>query len=116
MIEQELILLGLLRQGPKHGYQIKKKLKELLYLFAGVDVKSIYYPLGVLAGRGLLTKRKYKAGKRPSRYVYQLTSKGRKRFNFLLNKSFLDFKRPLFTLDLSLFFLNQIRIFKYHYS
>lgn len=48
MIEQELLLLGLLREGPKHGYEIKLKIKEILFLFAGIDIKSIYYPLKVL--------------------------------------------------------------------
>ena len=44
-MEQELLLLGLLKESPKHGYEIKKKIKEMLSLFAGVDLKSIYYPL-----------------------------------------------------------------------
>ncbi len=48
MLEQELILLGLLKDQPKHGYEIKKEIKEILSLFAGVDLKSIYYPLGRL--------------------------------------------------------------------
>jgi DNA-binding PadR family transcriptional regulator len=40
--------LGLLKESPKHGYEIKKKIKEILSLFAGVDLKSIYYPLRIL--------------------------------------------------------------------
>jgi len=47
VIEQELILLGILREGPAHGYQIKKKINEVLSLFTGVELKSIYYPLGI---------------------------------------------------------------------
>jgi DNA-binding PadR family transcriptional regulator len=105
MIDQELILLGLLRQGPKHGYEIKLKVREILSLFAGVQLKSIYYPLRILEKKGLLTKRVVKKGKRPPRLVYCLTPGGKERFEMLLNKNLLDFKRPQFTLDLSLYFL-----------
>ena len=57
MIEQELLLLGLLKQGPKHGYDIKTKIKQILSLFAGVELKSIYYPLRILEKRGLVVKK-----------------------------------------------------------
>ncbi|MFA4888076.1 MAG: PadR family transcriptional regulator [Candidatus Omnitrophota bacterium] len=106
MIEQELILLGFLKESPKHGYQIKTKIKEILNLFAGIDLKSIYYPLQVLEKRGLVVKRSSREGRRPQRMVYALTEKGHRRFAELLSKSFLDFKRPQFSLDLSLYFLN----------
>jgi DNA-binding PadR family transcriptional regulator len=42
MIEQELLFLGLLKEGSKHGYEIKKRIKEILSLFAGLEIKSIY--------------------------------------------------------------------------
>lgn len=109
MIEHELILLGLLKESPKHGYEIKKKIAEILSLFAGVDFKSIYYPLRVLEKRGFVVKRLSKPGRRPARIVYALSDNGQRRFNELLNKSFLDFKRPQFTLDLSLYFLHYIK-------
>ncbi|MDD5166053.1 MAG: PadR family transcriptional regulator [Candidatus Omnitrophica bacterium] len=109
MIEQELLLLGLLKESPKHGYQIKTKIKEILSLFAGVKLKSIYYPLRVLEKKGLVAKRTGKEGKRPQRFVYELTEKGKARFDELLNSSFLDLKRPQFSLDLSLYFLHFIK-------
>jgi DNA-binding PadR family transcriptional regulator len=109
MIEHELLLLGLLRESPKHGYDIKIKIKEILSLFAGIDLKSIYYPLKILERKGLVAKRTSKAGKRPQRFVYALTAKGESHFNELLKRSFLNFKRPQFSLDLSLYFLNYIK-------
>ncbi|MDD2689820.1 MAG: PadR family transcriptional regulator [Candidatus Omnitrophica bacterium] len=109
MIEHELVLLGLLKESPKHGYEIKKKIKEILSLFAGVELKSIYYPLQILEKRGLVVKRKNKQGRRPQRLVYELTPKGQSRFNELLAKSFLNFKRPRFSLDLSLYFLGYMK-------
>ena len=109
MIEQEFLLLGLLRQSPKHGYEIKVKIRQILSLFAGVDLKSIYYPLKVLEKKGLLDKYVGKEGKRPERFVYSLTEKGKARFDELLNKSLLNFKRPQFSLDLSLYFLDYLK-------
>jgi DNA-binding PadR family transcriptional regulator len=109
MKEQELILLGLLKESPKHGYEIKLKIKEILSLFAGISLKSIYYPLGVLEKKGLLVKHSGKEGRRPQRFVYALTEKGEKYFYKLLDESFLNFRRPQFSLDLSLYFLYYIK-------
>jgi len=109
VIEQELILLGILREGPAHGYQIKKKINEVLSLFTGVELKSIYYPLKVLEKKGVLKKEPDKSGKRPERFIYILTPKGESRFQELLQRSFLDFKRPQFSLDISLYFLHYIK-------
>jgi len=108
MIEQEFLLLGLLHQSPKHGYDVKVKIREILNHFAGVDLKSIYYPLKVLEKKGLLTKQAAKSGRRPERFVYCLTDKGKQRFDQLLNKSFFDLRRPQFSLDLSLYFLDYL--------
>ena len=101
-------MLGLLREGPKHGYDIKVKVKQILFLFAGVQLKSIYYPLEVLERNGLIDKKIERIGKRPKRIVYTLTVKGRARFNELLSRSILELKRPQFSLDLSLYFLHYL--------
>jgi len=108
MIEHELLFLGLLREKSMHGYEIKTRIKEILSIFAGVDLQSVYYPLQILEKKGLVAKRSAKSGRRPQRLVYCLTPKGQGRFEELLNKSLLDFKRPQFTLDLSLYFLNYL--------
>ena len=108
MIEHELLFLGLLKEKSMHGYEIKTRIKEILSIFAGVNLQSIYYPLQVLEKKGLVAKRSAKSGRRPERLVYCLTPKGQARFEELLNKSLLNFKRPEFTLDLSLYFLNYL--------
>jgi len=109
MIEQELLLLGLLRESPKHGYDIKIKISQILSLFAGVQLKSIYYPLRILERKGLVVKKIGKPGNRPQRIVYALTLKGENRFNELLENSILELKRPQFSLDLSLYFLHYLK-------
>jgi DNA-binding PadR family transcriptional regulator len=109
MIESDLLLLGLIREGPKHGYDIKKEIQDIISVIAGIKQKSIYYPLKVLEKRGLIVKRARKEGNRPTRFVYALTAKGEASFEKLLTSSFLDFKRPQFSLDLSLYFLPYIK-------
>jgi DNA-binding PadR family transcriptional regulator len=109
MIEQELLFLGLLKEGHKHGYEIKKRIREILSLFAGLELKSIYYPLRVLEKRGLVVKKLVEQPNRPKRFIYSLTDQGDARFNNLLLKSFLDFKRPRFSLDISLYFSRYVK-------
>jgi DNA-binding PadR family transcriptional regulator len=109
MIEHELLFLGLLKESPKHGYDIKIRIKKVLSIFAGVNLKSIYYPLQVFEKKGLVVKRIGKKSRRPQRFVYALTKRGEARFHELLSKSLLDFTRPQFSLDLSLYFLNYLK-------
>jgi len=101
---QDLVLLGLLCDGPKHGYEIKKLIEEDLGRFVELSSGPIYYGLKNLEVRALVTKTVSQSGKRPERYVYQITDKGRQEFLNLLHKNFLTLHRPFHNLDLSLYF------------
>jgi DNA-binding PadR family transcriptional regulator len=102
---QELVLLGLLKEGPKHGYEIRKTIEQVLSTFANVDSKSIYYPLRSLEKKGLVSKKLGRKGKRPKKFIYNITKQGIESFERLLNENFLTFQRPIFNVDLSLYFL-----------
>ena len=106
---QELVLLGLLKEGPKHGYEIKKTIDEVLSTFTNLDSQSIYYPLNRLEKRGLVTKSPARKGKRPEKFVYKITPDGEKVFEKLLHENFLTFQRPIFNIDLSLYFLPLVK-------
>lgn len=106
---QELVLLGLLKEGPKHGYEIKRLIQQVLGEFTNLETTSIYYPLAKLEKNGLVIKKKGRKGKYPEKYIYHLTKKGSQRFGVLLNRSFLRVQRPCLELDLSLFFLPSIK-------
>lgn len=108
MIEHEMLFLGLLMDGPKHGYEIKRKIEEELFPFVGLQVKSIYYPLKKMEQLKLVKKDVGREGKWPERFVYSITSKGRKIFDHLITESFLSIERPFFTIDLSLYFLQYV--------
>jgi len=109
MIKQDLIILGLLQDGPKHGYEIKKNIAKVMGLYTPVITTSIYYPLKNLEERKLITKRIGKIGKRPEKYIYSLTKKGNQEFRKLVNQNFLVIQRPYLNLDLSLYFLPSVK-------
>ena len=108
MIEHELLFLGLLKDGPKHGYEIKRQIEEELFPFVGLKIKSIYYPLKKMEKLGLVQKDVGREGKWPEKYVYSLTKKGEKIFDHLISESFLSIERPYFNIDLSLYFLQYV--------
>ncbi len=108
MIEHELLFLGLLKDGPKHGYEIKRLIEEELFPFVGLKIKSIYYPLRKMEKLGLIKKDVGREGKWPEKFVYSLTPKGDKIFDHLISESFLSIERPYFNLDLSLYFLQYV--------
>lgn len=105
MIEHELLFLGLLMDGPKHGYEIKRLMEEELLPFVGLKIKSIYYPLKKMEQLNWVNKDVGRVGRWPEKYIYSITPKGEKIFNHLITKSFLSVERPYFKIDLSLYFL-----------
>src|SRR3989338_1417674 len=105
MIEHELLFLGLLLNGPKHGYEIKRLIEEEMLPFIGLKIKSIYYPLKKMEQLGLVNKDVGREGKWPEKFVYSITPKGEKIFHHLVNESFLSIDRPYFSIDLALYFL-----------
>ena len=108
MKEQELLFLGLLQDGPKHGYQLKKLMREISATFAGLKTDSIYYPLQQMLKQGLVTLAEDKEGRRPTKYTYSITAQGKDEFKKLLLKNILSVEKPYFSIDLSLYFLDYI--------
>lgn len=104
-IEQELLILGLLKDKPRHGYEIKKQIKDVISTFAALEVESTYYSLTLLEKKGFVKKAVSAEGNRPEKFVYSLTAKGEKRFNQLLTKTLLTVERPNFSFDMALYFL-----------
>ena len=105
MIENELLFLGLLKDGPKHGYEIKRTIEEDLAPFVGIKIKSIYYPLKKMEKLGLIKKDIGREGKWPEKFVYSLTPKGEKIFEHMITDSFISIERPFFHIDLALYFM-----------
>lgn len=102
---QELIILGILKQQPRHGYEIKKILQKELGIFTALENKSIYYPLKIMEQKGFIKKTTTQTKGRLFRYVYAITSRGNKAFNALAMDALLSEKRPFIDIDIPLYFL-----------
>jgi DNA-binding PadR family transcriptional regulator len=105
---RDIVLLGLLFDGPRHGYEMKKLIEEDLSRFVELSSGPIYYALKNLETRGLVTKSTGQFGRRPEKQIYQITEKGRREFHNLLHRNFLTLQRPFHNLDLSLYFLKYL--------
>lgn len=104
----ELVILGILKDGPKHGYEIKKLLKNVLGVFTSFESTSIYYSLNRLEEKGCLKKKSARKELHPEKHVYSLTSKGKSLLTQLLSDNFLSLNRPFVNVDLSIYFLPYI--------
>ena len=112
----DLALLGLLDEGPQHGYELRKRLRTQFGLLANVSFGSIYPalarletngavetvdggspvalapPTGSLSGEWAAMRARRRAGPRGrrSRKVYRITPSGREFFLTLLSDSSID--------------------------
>jgi DNA-binding PadR family transcriptional regulator len=102
---QELIILGILKENPRSGYEIKKIIKRELAVFSSLENRSIYYPLKIMEARGLIKKSDTGGKGRLLRYVYAITAKGKNEFNRLAMEALLSEKRPFIDIDIPLYFL-----------
>ena len=77
-MSMELALLGFLKEGPLHGYQIHQLLKEPQGLFQIWRLKQsqLYAYLGKLEDAGYIKSSIEVQTARPNRRVYQLTTLG----------------------------------------
>ncbi len=105
-MDLRLVIMGLLMQGPSHGYDLKRTLEGKLSPFFEVSSTPLYYTLKKLEQEGLVTKWSTVSGRRPTKYVYSLTAKGQEEITRLLLENITYLHRPSFNLDISLYFLN----------
>lgn len=83
----DFALLGLLHEGPAHGYELRQRLNEALGAFRALSYGTLYPALSGLLDRGLIAQ-STPAGKpvgatRPAgrnRIVYEITAAGKESF------------------------------------
>ena len=106
-----LVILGLLRQRPLYGYEIKQIIEDHMGDWTSIAFGSIYFALDKLADEFLIEKLGVEQeGKRPSRSVYQITDAGRDEFMHLLREGFQQVERQYFSIDICLFFMESLPI------
>jgi PadR family transcriptional regulator, regulatory protein AphA len=76
----EYAILGLLADGPKSGYDIKREVEGPLSHFWHESYGHIYPVLKRLREHGLVTRRRQSRAGRPDRHQYTLTDDGRAEF------------------------------------
>jgi DNA-binding PadR family transcriptional regulator len=104
-----LVILGLLRERPLYGYEIKQIIEEHMSDWTSIAFGSIYFALDKLAEEKFVEKVEVEQkGKRPSRSVYQITESGRDEFLRLLRSTWNDLERQYFTLDLGIAFMDAL--------
>lgn len=104
-----LVILGLLRERPLYGYEIKQIIEEHMSDWTSIAFGSIYFALDKLADEKFVEKVGVEQeGKRPSRSVYQITAAGRDEFLRLLREEWRQVERQYFSIDICLFFLERL--------
>lgn len=84
----EFAVLGLLHEGPQHGYELRKRLNLALGPFRALSFGTLYPALRTLAGAGFLTDSGAPTAvpgmsptpSRRPKITYELTARGRERF------------------------------------
>lgn len=89
----ELAVLGLLHEGPKHGYELRKQLNSMLGTFRAISYGSLYPALKDMLAKGWISEvgaadagAPALTGKR-ARIVYALSAEGKEHFQQLLDES-----------------------------
>lgn len=107
-MDRELLLLGLLRRGDTHGYQLHEFINR--YMASCVDLKkpTAYYLLERMAAVGWVTRTDQQAGGRPPRRVYAITPAGEEAFQRLLRQNLAAHQPAYFTGDIGLAFMDAL--------
>ena len=104
-----LVILGLLRDRPLYGYEIKHIIEDHMGDWTNIAFGSIYYALGKLSDEGYVEQVGVEQeGARPSRTVYQITETGRAEFLRLLREVWTSFEQQYFAMDVGLAFMNAL--------
>lgn len=80
----EILILGQLLSGPKHGYEIKKDVQETLGEAFEINNNLLYPALRRFLERGVISKQVVKCEGKPDKNVYCLTDAGERAFQALI--------------------------------
>ncbi len=84
----ELVVLGILSEGPKHGYEILQLVRaQAMHEYIKLAMSSLYKTLDRLERKGFVTATKERVGERPERKVYRITKKGEECLKELIRRN-----------------------------
>jgi DNA-binding PadR family transcriptional regulator len=87
-----LVILGLLSEKPRHGYELRQEVERRLYAtYINLSGGSLYYNLSQLERAGHVEKAWVEQkGRYPRRQVYQITPDGKEHLRTELRRLFAD--------------------------
>lgn len=102
------MLLGLLRSGPKHGYELHRIVVGHGELYADLKKPTLYHLLDRLAAQGAVavTTEGGTRGRRGERLIYALTDAGGEMFGQLLREALSTFHAASTGLEVAAVFLD----------
>lgn len=103
-----LLVLGLLKLQAMHGYQLGDLIDKRLKYLTDLKKPTLYHILAGLEKDGLVVKTVSRAGNRPERFTYRLTTAGAARFRELLQANLQGAHDTYFTDDIGLLFLSEL--------
>jgi len=93
----DLVLLGLLSEEPRHGYDIKQEIKRRnMENWVGVTTPAIYKGLARLEAKKDLSAHSETSSAHPDRTVYSITEQGRETIQRILHQSISELVHPFF--------------------
>lgn len=72
----EILILAMLRQGPRHGYEIKKDIDRALGGMIVINNKTLYLALKRFEESGAVSRQIIVQEGKPNRHLYRLTERG----------------------------------------
>lgn len=72
----EILILAMLQQGPRHGYEIKKDIDRALGGMVVLNNKTLYLVLKRFEEKGAVTRQVIQQEGKPNRHLYELTEHG----------------------------------------
>lgn len=103
-----MLLLGLLRRGRAHGYQLNEVIEDVFGPWIDIKKSTIYDLLEKMAVEGWVERRTTKSGNRPPKTVYSVTEDGEAVFQELMAAELASFVPPEIKGDVSVFFVDEL--------
>ncbi len=107
-MEKQLLLLGLIRQRSRHGYEMVDYIETALASCVDLKKPTAYFLLDKMTATGWLTQTDQREGNRPSKRVYELTPQGEDEFQRLLQENLATFNDATFPGDIGVIFADAL--------
>lgn len=107
-MERELLLLGVLRQGEMHGYQLHDFIEKNMAFCTDLKKPTAYFLLDKMQESGWVSVKEAREGNRPQKRIYKLTAQGEAAFQEMLRENLADFSAAKTGSDIGLAFIDAL--------